>query len=66
MMIKSIIRLQNDMVMVFDEKGEQVPEYQGQYEAVKKSIVKKAPPDAVFACWFEYAMEAEVISRENW
>jgi len=31
-MIKTVIRCQNDMVMVFDKKGEQIPEYQGQYE----------------------------------
>ena len=34
-MIKSIIRCPNDMVMVFDEEGEQIPEYQGQYEEIK-------------------------------
>ena len=47
-MIKTIIRLQNDMVFVFDRNGEQSPEYQGQYEAVKESILRDAPSDTLF------------------
>ena len=35
--IKTAIRFQNDMVMVFDKRGEQIPKYQGQYEEVKES-----------------------------
>ena len=30
-MMKTVIRLGNDMVIVFDDAGEQMPEYQGQY-----------------------------------
>jgi len=36
-MIKQIIQFSNGMVMVFDENGEQMPEYQGRRsEAIKK------------------------------
>ena len=65
-MIKTIIRLKNDMVMVFDAEGEQVSEYQGQYEDVKGSILRDAPPDAVFTRWFGYRDEPETIYREGW
>ncbi|MFQ5996951.1 MAG: hypothetical protein ACE5KP_04935 [Dehalococcoidales bacterium] len=65
-MIRTIIRLKNDMVMVLDVEGEQVPEYQGQYEDVKGSILRDAPPDAVFTHWFGYDAEPEIIYREGW
>ena len=39
--IKSIIKTPNGMVLVFDGKGEQIPEYQGQYENVKPNILKE-------------------------
>ena len=39
-MIKTVIRSQNSMIMVFDKKGEQIPEYQGQYEDVKEKILR--------------------------
>ena len=65
-MIKIVIKLQNDMVMVFDADGEQISEYQGQYEDVKASILRDAPPYAVFACWFNHDTKPEIISREGW
>lgn len=64
--IKTIIRLQNNMVMVFDGSGEQVPECQGKYEDVKAEILKKAPPDAVFHHWFDRMPESGAVSRESW
>jgi len=42
-MIKTVIRSRNNMVMVFDNKGEQIPEYQGYYEDVKEKILADAP-----------------------
>jgi hypothetical protein len=33
-----IYHWQNDMVMVFNAKGEQIPEYQGPYEEAIKAI----------------------------
>ena len=65
-MIKTVIRLKNDMVMAFDTEGEQVPEYQGQYEDVKEDVLRDAPLDAVFAHWLDYAMEQKAISKESW
>jgi hypothetical protein len=40
--------------MVFDKKGEQIPEYQGQYQKVKESILKNTPPDATFGYFPNY------------
>ncbi|GAI27704.1 unnamed protein product [marine sediment metagenome] len=65
-MIKAVFRFQNNMVMVFDKKGEQIPKYQGQYEEVKGSILKDAPIDAVFACGFTDAGELLKVPREEW
>lgn len=65
-MIKTIIRLRHDMVMVFDDEGEQVPKYQGQYQDVKTSILRDAPLDAVFARWVNCDTEPEAVCRERW
>jgi len=65
-MIKTVIRLQNDIVVVFDIDGEQISEYQGQYENVRASILRDAPPEAVFARWFNYDTDQEIVSREGW
>ena len=66
MTIKTAIRLKNNMVMVFDADGEQLPSYQGQYEDVKISILEDAPTDAVLAHWFGYTTNLEPVSREAW
>ena len=52
--------------MVFDAIGEQVPEYQGQYEDVIEKILKDAPPDAVFSQWSNAAGRPMIVSREDW
>jgi len=65
-MIKTIIRCPNNMVMVFDKKGEQIPEYQGQYREVKESILKDAPLNAVFGYLFDSEPELRKIPREEW
>ena len=65
-MIKAAIRCENNMVMVFDEEGEQIPEYQGQYEEVKESILKDASPNAVFGYFPEHEAELEIVPREEW
>lgn len=65
-MIKTIIRLQNDAVMVFDAEGEQIPEYQGSYEDVKGRIWRDAPPTAVFAHWFNDADESTAVPGGDW
>jgi len=65
-MIKTVVRCQNDMTMVFDEGGEQIPEYQGQYEAVKERVLADAPPDAVFSYLPDYETELQIVPREEW
>ena len=65
-MIKTVIRCPNNMVMVFDEKGDQIPEYQGQYGEVKESIFKDAPLKAVFSYFFDTEPKFRDVSREEW
>jgi hypothetical protein len=65
-MIKTVIRMKNDLVMVFDNRGEQMTVYQGQYDRVRGRIIKDAPPDAVFIDWFGSDAIPETVSREEW
>ena len=65
-MIRTAIRFQNDMVVVFDEKGKQLPKYQGRYESVKDSILEDAPPEALFAHWRDYEIDIKPVSRKEW
>jgi len=65
-MIKTVIRCPDDMVMVFDEKGEQIPEYQGQYQEVKESILQDAPLNAVFGYLSDYEPELGRVPRDDW
>jgi hypothetical protein len=65
-MIKVVIRLKNDMILVFDEDGEQLPEYQGQYNDVKGDILRDAPSGAVFNHWFERTLGPNRVLREYW
>ena len=64
-MINNVIRFQNDMVMVFDERGEQVPEFQGRYDQVKAKILAHAPASAQFfhGMW---NVSGNAISRKDW
>jgi hypothetical protein len=64
--IKTIIRIKNNMVMVFDEEGEQMPEYQGYYDEVKERILAAAPGGSVFNHWFGESIDPEVVSGEAW
>ncbi len=48
MMINEVIRFQDDTVRVFDEKREQMPEFQGRYEQVRVKILARAPKSAKF------------------
>ncbi len=65
-MIKTAIRFRNNMVMVFDKEGKQIPKYQGQYEKVKESILRDASPDTIFTLGFTDAGELRKIPREEW
>lgn len=64
-MISQVIRFQNGMVMVFDEKGEQMPEYQGRYEDVKERILADASRGARFfhGVW---NVSGNAVPREEW
>jgi hypothetical protein len=65
-MIKSVIRCPNDMVLVFDNDEEQIPEYQGWYHQVRELILRDAPPEAVFGYWFNYESDIATLPREEW
>jgi hypothetical protein len=65
-MIKSVIRCPNDMVLVFDDAEEQVPEYQGWYQQVRGLILRDAPPGAIFGYWFNYESDIATLPREEW
>jgi len=65
-MIKTAIRFKNNMVMVFDGRGEQIPKYQGQYENVKESISRDASAEVIFALGFTDAGELRKVPRQEW
>ena len=65
-MIGTVIRLKNNMVMVFDDSGEQMTAYQGQYDSVRAKIVQDAPLEAVFLCWFGSNSTPITVNREEW
>ena len=65
-MIRTVIRLRNDMVMVFNAEGEELPKYQGQYYEVKGKILRDAPPGAVFNHWFGHSFLPRAVSGKNW
>jgi len=64
-MIQQVIRFGNDMVIVLDEKGEQMPEYQGRYKEVKDKILADAPPDAKFYL-SGWPLLGTNVKREEW
>ena len=54
------------MVIAFDEQGNQVPEYQGRYEDVKRKIEAETGTEAAFIQWFGVSPEPDVVSKVNW
>jgi hypothetical protein len=66
MMIKTVIRLRNNMVMVFDTEGEQVPGYQGQYEDVRDGILRDATSGTVFNHWFGHELKPKTVPAGDW
>ena len=65
-MIKTVIKSNDNMVIVFDEKGEQIPEYQGLYDEVKEKILKDALPETRFVVFPDYGTELKIVPREEW
>ena len=50
-MIKTVIRAANNMVIAFEEQGNQIPEYQGRYEDVKRKIMTDFGTEAAYIHW---------------
>ena len=65
-LIKEVIKAPDGTVLVFDDKGEQVPAYQGWYTEVKPDILAAAPPTAVFRHLTDHDTEAPAVPREEW
>ena len=65
-MIKTVIRAANNMVIVFDENGRQLSEYQGQYEEVKQRILADAPDEAAYVRWFGVSPVSNTVSKVEW
>lgn len=64
-MINEVIKFGNDMVMVFDENGEQMPEYQGRYDEVRAKILARAPKEAKFFHG-DWPRVANLVLRKQW
>jgi len=66
-MISEVIKFQNGMVMVFDEKGKQMPDFQGRYEGVRVKILAHAPRGAKFfhGVWLNPLDSTNAVSREE-
>jgi len=62
-MIKGVIRLENDLVVVFDENDQPVAEYQGRYSDVRDKILRDAPPEATFG---HVVSSLKAVPREQW
>lgn len=62
-MIRKVILWQNGMVMVFDENGQQMSDYQGPKEEVWEKILRDAPQDASFEGGTWATGEMKPISR---
>ena len=64
--IKTVIRTSRDMVFVFGENGRQVPEYQGEYQEVRETVLRNAGPGTVFKHWPEASAEPVNVPRARW
>jgi hypothetical protein len=65
-MIKTVIRAANDMVITFDEQGNQLTEYQGRYEDVKKKILADTGTESAFINWFGVSPKADIVEKVDW
>lgn len=63
--IVHVYRWQNEMVMVFDQNGKQIPKYQGEYSQVKDKILKDASPDTKFFN-FQGRSHPSYVNKEDW
>ncbi len=65
-MIRTVIKCPDNMVMAFDEKGEQIPKYQDLYDKVKDIILNDSPKDAAFWYMSNGDPILKRIAREEW
>ena len=63
-MIKSVVRTDRGTVMVFDERGSQMSEYEGDYQKVRERILEDASPDTVF--YHDDGRQLHCVEREDW
>lgn len=63
--IRNAIRFENGMVGVYDQHGQQMPEYQGKYVEKREAILRDAPADAVFET-MTWGESPKPIAREEW
>lgn len=76
-MIKEVIRFPEGVtrrkapyypVVVFDENGDEIPEFQGEYDYVRVKILAQASKDARFfhSTWGEGGLVKQEVSRKFW
>ncbi|MBN2240269.1 MAG: hypothetical protein JW712_10885 [Dehalococcoidales bacterium] len=65
-MIKTVIRCPDDTVMAFDEKGDMLPLYLGQYQTVKMQILKDSNPGTVYSHYFDNESVLVQTTLEAW
>ena len=63
-MIKSVVKTDRGTVMVFDERGRQMSEYEGDYQKVRERILEDASPDTLF--YHDDGRRLNAVSREWW
>ena len=61
--IKTVMKSEEGMVLVFDGAGEQLPEYQGDYAQVRERILAEAPPGAEF---YHVSHSLKRVPRQDW
>ena len=64
--IGSVIKAPDGTVLVFDTRGEQLPEYQGRYPEVRARLLREAPPDTIFSYARDYQPELQAVPRNDW
>jgi len=65
-MIAKAIHWSNGTVMVFDERGNQLPEHQGLYTNVRQSVLDNAPDNCVFMNGYWDGGRLEMVDRDSW
>jgi sRNA-binding protein len=65
-MMKKVVRTNRNMVFVFDENGEEMPQYQGTYQDVRDRVMGDARVDTIFTHWYGTSAEPKDIAMESW